>query len=390
VTVSASGGRWLVPASRAGAGRLDLAGAVLSVAALGVLTYAIIEAPGYGWLSATTLGLFAASVALLAVFVVWEARSDHPMLPLHLFRNPRFTGAGLTITVLFSALSGVVFLNSQILQLVLGYSPLAAGVRALPSAAALAVCSPLAAHRGGGTYGASLLHATASAFVTGVDRAVLAGAIATLAGLVMAFRVACPRSTPGVGTAAWPACRSGSRRSARRRAASGCHGRPPSRRGCGGSPRPARRWSGRGCGSSDSRGDRSERRHHPDGCRDRDHNIGPRRRFRHRDQYHGRSLGRRCHRARSPRRRLATSSSVAPSRGSPRRPRMAMTSARSPGAMWASAGPMGAPGWDRCGPVSSSSRARSRERAGSSPGFAVMTTIVPHRAERPVDNGRHK
>jgi hypothetical protein len=67
------------------------------------------------------------------------------MLPLRLFRNPRFTGAGLSITVLFFALSGVVFLSSQIYQFVLGYSPLAAGVRALPSAAALAVMSPVGA-----------------------------------------------------------------------------------------------------------------------------------------------------------------------------------------------------------------------------------------------------
>ena len=72
------------------------------------------------------------SVALLALFVAWEARAEHPMLPLRLFRNPRFTGAGLSITVLFFALSGVVFLSSQIYQFVLGYSPLAAGVRALP------------------------------------------------------------------------------------------------------------------------------------------------------------------------------------------------------------------------------------------------------------------
>ena len=68
------------------------------------------------------------SVALLALFAVWEARASHPMLPLRLFRNPRFTGAGLSITVLFFALSGVVFLSSQIYQFVLGYSPLAARV----------------------------------------------------------------------------------------------------------------------------------------------------------------------------------------------------------------------------------------------------------------------
>ena len=110
VAVALVAGRWLIPASRTPrSGRLDLTGAVLSVAAFTIMTYTIIEAPGNGWLSATTLGLAAASVALLAAFVVWEARSDHPMLPLHLFRNRRFTGAGLTITVLFFALSGVVY-----------------------------------------------------------------------------------------------------------------------------------------------------------------------------------------------------------------------------------------------------------------------------------------
>jgi Major Facilitator Superfamily len=139
-------GYWLVPASRSPrADRLDLTGAALSVAALTAATYAIIEAPVNGWLSVLTLGLFAASIVLLAVFAVWEARSDHPMLPLHLFRNPRFSGAGVSITVLFFALSGVVFLSTQIYQFVLGYSPLAAGVRALPSAAALAVFSPAGA-----------------------------------------------------------------------------------------------------------------------------------------------------------------------------------------------------------------------------------------------------
>ena len=146
VAIALVAGHWLVPASRAPQSqRLDLTGAVLSVAAFTGLTYTIIEAPDNGWLSGTTAGLAAASIALLGVFVAWEARSDHPMLPLRLFRNPRFTGAGVSITVLFFALSGVVFLSTQIYQFVLGYSPLAAGLRALPSAAALAVFSPLGA-----------------------------------------------------------------------------------------------------------------------------------------------------------------------------------------------------------------------------------------------------
>ena len=98
VAIALVAGHWLVPASRAPqARRLDLIGAALSVAAFTALTYTIIEAPANGWLSAMTLGLGAASVALLAAFAAREARTDHPMLPLRLFRNPRFGGAGVSI-----------------------------------------------------------------------------------------------------------------------------------------------------------------------------------------------------------------------------------------------------------------------------------------------------
>jgi EmrB/QacA subfamily drug resistance transporter len=148
VAIALVAAHWLVPASRAprSEGRLDLLGALLSVAAFTALTYTIIEAPANGWLSLTTLGLALASAALLALFIWREARAAHPMLPLGLFRNPRFTGAAVTLTILFFALSGAVFMSTQIYQFVLGFSPLAAGVRALPSAAALAVFSPLGAN----------------------------------------------------------------------------------------------------------------------------------------------------------------------------------------------------------------------------------------------------
>ncbi len=122
------------------------------------------------------------------------------MLPLRLFRNPRFTGAGVSITVLFFALSGVVFLSTQIYQFVLGYSPLAAGVRALPSAAALAVFSPLGASlakRAGVrvpvTLGLAAVTAGLLVFATatassGYGHYVLAGVIAAAAGALVAFR----------------------------------------------------------------------------------------------------------------------------------------------------------------------------------------------------------
>src|SRR5690242_13988482 len=138
---SSSGLQWIVDAyTLTFAALLLLAGAALSVAAFTGLTYTIIEAPSNGWLSARTLGLGASSLALLALFVGGEARTEHPMLPLRLFRNPRFTGAGLSITVLFFALSGVTFLSSQIYQFVLGYSPLAAGVPRLPPGAGCRSC----------------------------------------------------------------------------------------------------------------------------------------------------------------------------------------------------------------------------------------------------------
>jgi len=65
------------------------------------------------------------------------------MVDLMLFRNTRFTVNSIAITVLFFALGGTSFVLSQIYQVVLGYSPLAAGVRALPAALALTIMAPL-------------------------------------------------------------------------------------------------------------------------------------------------------------------------------------------------------------------------------------------------------
>ena len=86
---------------------------------------AIIEAPTDGWTSAPILGAFAIAVLALTAFVAWERRVEHPMLDVRFFRNPRFTAASLTVTLVFFALIGFVFLATQYLQFVLGYTPLA-------------------------------------------------------------------------------------------------------------------------------------------------------------------------------------------------------------------------------------------------------------------------
>lgn len=138
---------FVVPESREhDAPGLDWPGVGLSIAAIGALVFTIIEAPVFGWLDAKTLAGFALSAALLAAFVWWELRVEHPMLPVGIFRNLRFSAASVAITSAFFALFGFIFLITQYFQLVRGYSPLGAGLRTLPvavSIATAAVVSPL-------------------------------------------------------------------------------------------------------------------------------------------------------------------------------------------------------------------------------------------------------
>ena len=135
----------LVPESRdPRATGLDPAGALLSIAGLVVLVYGIIEVPSNGWSDPVTLGSFGAAAALLAGFVAWELRSTHPMLNMAFFRNPRFSAASLTIGLASFAMLGTLFVLTQHLQFVLGYTPLQAGVRMLP-ALTLMVSAPLSA-----------------------------------------------------------------------------------------------------------------------------------------------------------------------------------------------------------------------------------------------------
>ena len=80
-------------------------------------------------------------VALLTIFVLVEQRTEHPMLDVALFRNPRFTAASGSVAISFFALSGFIFLVVQYFQFVKGYTPLGTGVRLLPVAGSVAVTS---------------------------------------------------------------------------------------------------------------------------------------------------------------------------------------------------------------------------------------------------------
>jgi EmrB/QacA subfamily drug resistance transporter len=135
-----------VPASRDPlAPRTDRGGFVLSVAAIGLLIYTIIEAPERGWGSAATLAGFAVTLLLGTAFVVWERRHEDPMLDLSLFSNLRFTAASAAVAIGFFALSGFIFIVTQYFQFFKGYSPLSTGVRLLPVATCVAIFSVLGA-----------------------------------------------------------------------------------------------------------------------------------------------------------------------------------------------------------------------------------------------------
>lgn len=134
-----------VPASRdPEARRVDVPGTILSLLAVGSLTYAIIEAPQVGWLHGQTLGVLAASAVLLLLFLKWEGRCRAPMLEPALFRHRSFAGGSYGIATAFFGLFGLVFLVTQYFQLVRGYGALEAGLRTMPFALFTGITAPLA------------------------------------------------------------------------------------------------------------------------------------------------------------------------------------------------------------------------------------------------------
>lgn len=133
--IALAAGLVLVPKSRDSIPpRIDVPGSFLSITALTAFVFAIIEAPARDWLDPVVLGAFGLSFILGTAFFLQEKRSSHPMLDMSLFRNPRFSAGAGAITAAFFAMFGVIFILTQYLQFVHGYSALQAGVRIAPFA----------------------------------------------------------------------------------------------------------------------------------------------------------------------------------------------------------------------------------------------------------------
>lgn len=166
---------WLVPDSRdPKPGRIDPVGVVLSVVGLVLLVYGIIKGGQLAdFTDPTVLATIGAGLAVLAAFVVFEKRSDHPSIDVTYFRNKVFSAAIGVIALVFFALMGVTFFSVFYTQSVRGYSPLETGLLMLPLAAAQMIFAPRArlvvdrfGYRATTTGAMLLIAATLAAFAT--------------------------------------------------------------------------------------------------------------------------------------------------------------------------------------------------------------------------------
>ncbi|TSD50270.1 MFS transporter [Rhodococcus sp. KBS0724] len=135
----------VVPESKAfHVGRFDFVGTILSLLGIVILVWTIIDAPHRGWVSTLSITGYLSATVLLAAFVVWELRTDSPILNMNLFRIRRFSFPALAIAVSYFSMFGFLFLITQYFQGVREYSPLEFGIHSLPFAAAVAVGAPVA------------------------------------------------------------------------------------------------------------------------------------------------------------------------------------------------------------------------------------------------------
>jgi EmrB/QacA subfamily drug resistance transporter len=126
-------------------GHFDLAGALTSVTGMAALVYAFIRAASAGWSDRMTLTALALAVTGLAAFVLTETRAAQPVTPLRLFADGQRSASYAARLLLVGGMFGMFFFATQYLQLILGFSPVRAGLAFLPMTILLFSVSRLAA-----------------------------------------------------------------------------------------------------------------------------------------------------------------------------------------------------------------------------------------------------
>jgi EmrB/QacA subfamily drug resistance transporter len=123
----------------------DLAGSVLVTGGMLLLVYTLVEAPDSGWGSTRTIGGLVGAFAVLAVFLANEQRTDHPLVPLSIFRVRGLAAANVTQLVALAGLLAMFFFLTLYMQSVLGFSPLQTGGAYLPLCLGVGIAAGTAA-----------------------------------------------------------------------------------------------------------------------------------------------------------------------------------------------------------------------------------------------------
>jgi hypothetical protein len=121
-----------MPAGARVRGSVDIAGAATATVGLGALVFAVVRAPEVGWTAASTVGLSAAGLALLALFVVLQANVRQPLMRLGILRVPNLAAANIAQLLLGAAWIPMFFFTSLYLQQILGLGAFASGAALLP------------------------------------------------------------------------------------------------------------------------------------------------------------------------------------------------------------------------------------------------------------------
>src|SRR6202453_428292 len=121
--------------------RIDIPGVLLACGGLFALVFGFSNAETHSWTAPLTIVSLAASVVLLAAFVLVESRRKDPLLPLHIVRDRARGGAYLSILLAGAGLFAVFLFLTYYLQENLGFSPIKTGLSFLPLTAALVVTS---------------------------------------------------------------------------------------------------------------------------------------------------------------------------------------------------------------------------------------------------------
>src|SRR5579862_5798560 len=124
--------------------KLDLPGLVLASGGLFGIVWGLVRGNSVGWSSPQIVGALVAGAIVTVLFVLWELRTDEPMLPMGFFRNRTFALANVSSLFMFFGMFGSIFLLAQFFQTVQGYSPLASGLRVLPWTAMPIFIAPVA------------------------------------------------------------------------------------------------------------------------------------------------------------------------------------------------------------------------------------------------------